>query len=42
MIEKKMKSEPVQMKMEVKEEKSLMPQLHMTLLRKTLNPIYIG
>jgi hypothetical protein len=41
MTQKRMRSELVQMKLEVREERSLMQQLHRTTLKKNLNPIWI-
>jgi hypothetical protein len=41
MIQKRMRSELVQMKLEVGEEKSLMQQLCKTTLRKNVNPTSI-
>jgi hypothetical protein len=38
MIQKRMRSEPIQMKLVVGEEKILMQQLHRGALRKNLNP----
>jgi hypothetical protein len=41
MIQKRMRSEPVQMTLEVEEEKNLMQQLCRAMLRKKLNPTWI-
>jgi hypothetical protein len=38
LIQKRMKSEPIKMKLEMEEDKSLMQQLHRAALRKNLNP----